>query len=331
MRPPEFWDHAHGKDSAPVLRTLLLPLGVLYAALGNAKLKNAIPERVSVPVICVGNLTMGGTGKTPVVRSLRERLAARGVHAHTLSRGHGGREPGPLRVDPARHTHADVGDEPLLHALDGPAWIARDRCAGAKAAIAAGAGAILLDDGFQNGALAKDLSILVFDAALGPGNCRVVPAGPLREPLLVGLARADLVVLMQPDEEKRAAPDWLAPFKGPIVNAALMPSAAAPGGPLFAFAGIGRPHKFFEAVTRAGGMLIDGVAFPDHHVFTASDLSMLQQHAAAHEARLITTEKDFARLPAAFRPRVAVFPVRVAFDDEALIEAALSSKLDARA
>ncbi len=331
MRPPEFWDHAHGKDSAPVLRTLLFPLGALYAAIGQAKFKNATPERVAAPVICVGNLTLGGTGKTPVVRSLRERLTARGVEAHTLSRGHGGKEHGPLRVDPARHTHKDVGDEPLMHAQDGPAWIARDRAAGAKAAITAGAGAILLDDGFQNGALAKDLSILVFDAALGPGNGRVVPAGPLREPLLAGLPRADLVVLMHPEQEKRATPGWLAPFKGTIVNAALAPSAAAPGGPLFAFAGIGRPHKFFEAVTRAGGLLIDGVAFPDHHVFTASELSMLEQHAAAHEARLITTEKDFARLPAAFRQHVAVFPVSVAFEEEALIETALSRVLDKRA
>ncbi|HWA21166.1 MAG TPA: tetraacyldisaccharide 4'-kinase [Caulobacterales bacterium] len=322
MRPPEFWDHRTGKDAAVLLRTLLLPLGALYAAIGAAKLRRTMPTRVSAPVICVGNLTMGGTGKTPIVRRLRATLRALGVEAHTLSRGHGGKERGPLRVDPERHTHADVGDEPLLHALDGPAWIARNRVAGAQAAIAAGAQAVLLDDGFQNSALVKDFSLLVFDAALGPGNGCVVPAGPLREPLKQGLLRADMVVLMGADTPER--PDWLTGFSGPIVHATLVPSAPPPPGPLFGFAGIGRPHKFFDGIRRVGGALVDGVAFPDHHVFTPDDLAMLERHAAAHNARLIATEKDFVRLPAAFRAQVTAFPVQAVFTDEKAVLAALA-------
>lgn len=322
MRPPEFWDHAQGKESAPVLRTLLLPLGALYAAIGARKLKHARAARVAAPVICVGNLTMGGTGKTPITRRLRSILHGLGVEAHTLSRGHGGKEHGPLRVDPMRHTHEDVGDEPLLHALDGPAWIARDRVAGARAAIAAGAQAILLDDGFQNGALAKDFSLLVFDGVLGPGNGCVVPAGPLREPLKAGLSRADMVVLM--GAETQTTPDWLAGFAGPVVHASLAPSAAAPTGLLFGFAGIGRPYKFFDGIRRAGGALIDGATFPDHHVFTPDDLAMLERHAAAQQARLITTEKDFVRLPPAFRPQALTFPVEAVFSDESAVLRALS-------
>jgi tetraacyldisaccharide 4'-kinase len=322
MRPPEFWDHRSGKESAPVLRAVLSPLGALYAAIGAAKLKNAKPARAPVPVICVGNLTMGGTGKTPIVRRLRAILREMGVNAHTLSRGHGGAEQGPLLVDPARHTHADVGDEPLLHALDGPAWVARDRAAGARAAAGVGAQAILLDDGFQNGALAKDLSLLVFDATLGPGNGCVVPAGPLREPLRAGLARADMVVLMGAENEGR--PDWLAGFTKPILHAALQPSATAPSGLLFGFAGIGRPYRFFDGVRRAGGVLVDGMAFPDHHVFTPGELSMLERYAADHQARLITTEKDFARLPLAFRQHVITFPVTAIFSDENTVRAAIA-------
>jgi tetraacyldisaccharide 4'-kinase len=322
MRPPEFWDHKKGKESAPILRALLTPLGALYAAIGAAKLRNARPTRVPVPVICVGNLTMGGTGKTPIVRRLRAMLRAMGVNAHTLSRGHGGAEHGPLRVDPARHTHTDVGDEPLLHALDGPAWIARDRAAGAQAACADGAEAILLDDGFQNGALAKDISLLVFEGELGPGNGCVVPAGPLREPLKVGLSRADLVVLMGSEDKNR--PDWLADFNKPVVHAALAPSAAPPSGLLFGFAGIGRPYKFFDGVKRSGGALVDGVAFPDHHVFTPGDLSMLVRAAAERQARLITTEKDFVRLPPAYRAQILTFPVIANFSEENTVREALA-------
>ncbi|MGE3304122.1 MAG: tetraacyldisaccharide 4'-kinase [Hyphomonadaceae bacterium] len=324
MRPPEFWKHERGKESAPALRALLTPASWAYAWAGAERLRKAAPHRVTRPVICVGNLTLGGSGKTPVVRALRAITADMGVAAHTLSRGHGGKLAGPLRVDPARHTAAEVGDEPLLHAGDGPAWIARDRAAGAEAAIAAGAAAIVMDDGFQNPMLAKDLSILVFDAPAGLGNGRVFPAGPLREPLAAGLARADLVILMGSAE----TPAWFAGFTGPIVHGVLTALERAPPGPLLAFAGIGRPEKFFASLADAGGDVMDGEAFPDHHRYTPGELHALERSALRRSARLITTEKDHVRLPRAWAGRVATFPVHAAFENEAPLRAALERVLN---
>jgi tetraacyldisaccharide 4'-kinase len=268
---------------------------------------------------------MGGAGKTPVARALRELLAESGVEAHVLSRGHGGRQRGPLRVDRRHHTHEDVGDEPLLHAGDGPAWVSRDRVAGARAAIQAGAQALILDDGFQSPALAKDLSILVFDAEEGLGNGCVVPAGPLREPVEAGLRRADLVAVMHEGPRMAARPSWLASFQGPVVACRLQPSEPPPPGPLLAFAGIGRPQNFFKTLACAGGDVVDGAPFPDHHVFTPGDDALLDDLAQAHGAQLITTEKDFARLSLVRRQKVACFPVKARFADDAPLRAALAA------
>lgn len=325
MRPPEFWNHKRGRDAAPLVRMLLAPAASLYTWAGARRLRRETPVAVARPVICVGNLTLGGTGKTPIARALRAMLAETGLVAHVVSRGHGGRLRGPVRVDPVRHSAADVGDEPLLHALDGPAWIARDRAAGANAAIAARAEAIILDDGFQNPGLKKDLSILVFDAEAGIGNERVFPAGPLREPLAGGLARAQMVVLLEKDADRVSRPDWLAGFAGPVLHAFLAPDAPPPAGALIGFCGIGRPARFFDSVRKAGGDLIDGVPFPDHHVFSADELKNLRQLAAAHRARLITTEKDLVRLPPVARADIAAFPVTARFADSVPMRQALAA------
>ncbi len=314
MRAPDFWyREGIGREAAPVLRGLLHPLSALYAWAGARRIATTAPTRVSARVICVGNLTMGGAGKTPISRAVRALL---GDGAHTLSRGYGGRLKGPWRVSSA-DSAADVGDEPLLHAADGPAWIARDRVAGAEAAIAAGATSIILDDGFQNPSLGKDFSIVVFDAGAGVGNGRIFPAGPLREALAVGLARADAVVLVRSSEiADRARPAYLGAYGGPVFEAWLA-APPAPAGPLLAFAGIARPEKFFDTVKAAGGALIDGASFPDHHPFLVSELEGLARHAAHLGAGLITTEKDAVRLPAAWRSKVAVLPVKARFADEA--------------
>jgi tetraacyldisaccharide 4'-kinase len=340
MQPPRFWYGAEGRDSALLLQAIAQPFSWLYAAVGAARIANTAPRRVAAPVVCVGNLTVGGAGKTPVVRAIRAQLKAMGVDAHTLSRGHGGALKGPLRVDPS-HAASDVGDEPLLHAHDGAAWIARDRLAGATAMIAAGAQAIVMDDGFQNPALVKDLALLVFDAEAGAGNARVVPAGPLREPLATGLARADAVILMHgskaPVRDEDDAPSRLdlalATFGKPVLHATLEPEAAAPEGPLIAFAGIGRPQKFFDTLTALGAEMVDGASFPDHHAYTEADLKTLAAHAAAHGARLITTEKDHVRLPATWRERVLALAVVARFADpdalSALLRAAVAKRHEA--
>lgn len=325
MQPPKFWYGAEGRDTAPMLQLIARPLSWIYAGVTASKIANTKAARVDATVICVGNLTVGGTGKTPVVRAIRARLNEKGAATATLSRGHGGRLKGPVQVT-TTHTAADVGDEPLLHARDGAAWIARDRLAGAQAIAASGVRAIVMDDGFQNPALAKDLSLLVFDATAGAGNGRVVPAGPLRETLAAGLKRADAVILMHNGNaaaDTTALREALAAFKGPVLAARLTPAAAAPSGKLVAFAGIGRPEKFFDTLTALGADLADAITFPDHHPYSAGDLERLRDHAEAHGARLITTEKDHVRLPPALRDTVLTLPVTAAFDDPAALDALL--------
>ncbi|MBL8557803.1 MAG: tetraacyldisaccharide 4'-kinase [Hyphomonadaceae bacterium] len=329
MQPPRFWYGAEGRENAPVLQLLAQPLSWIYGAVTAQKIRDVVPQPVAAAVICIGNLPVGGVGKTPVVRAIRALLVADGRKALTLSRGHGGSLQGPLAVDLARHGAADVGDEPLLHARDGGAWIARDRLAGARAMVAAGAEVIVMDDGFQNPAVLKDLSILVFDAAAGAGNGRVVPAGPLREPLAAGLARADAVILMRSGALHEPTADTplaraLAAFRGPILHAALAPLGDAPEGPLVAFAGIGRPQKFYDTLSELGATLSDAISFADHHPFTAADMKRLRDHARAHDARLITTEKDLVRLPAAERADILTLPVAARFDDEAALRTLLA-------
>ena len=304
MRAPRFWSRPPGVASA-----LLAPLGALYAR-ATARRVARPGARVGVPVICVGNLSAGGTGKTPTVAWIVERLAGMGLAAHVVSRGHGGTLAGPVRVDPACHDAGAVGDEPLLLATTAPVWIAKDRLAGARAAVAAGAEAVVLDDGFQNPSVAKDLSIVVVDAEAGFGNGRVIPAGPLREPVAVGLARADLVLTLGPD----AAQDRLVIDDPPRVRGRLAPLRTGmdwTGLPVFAFAGIGRPEKFFDTLRRLGADLRGTEALADHQPLTPALLNRLGERAARLSAQPVTTEKDAVRLPPALRGRVLVLPVRL--------------------
>ncbi len=315
MRTPRFWQRPPGLRAA-----LLSPLGALYAAATARRMARA-GMRADVPVICVGNLVAGGAGKTPAVIALVQMLAARGVAAHVVSRGHGGFEAGPLQVDPARHSAAHVGDEPLLHAAFAPCWVARDRAAGAVAAVDAGAQAIVLDDGFQNPDPAKDLSILVVDAATGFGNGRIIPAGPLREPLSKGLARADLLLLVGEGEVA------LPPGAPPQIRGHLRPLATGmtwKGLPVFAFAGIGRPEKFFQTLRDLGADIRGTEALADHQPLSPALLKRLGERAAKLSAQPVTTEKDAVRLPPALRGRVLTLPVRLEIEDSAALEAALA-------
>lgn len=329
MRGPAFWYARHGREAAPLTRALLTPFALLYREAGRMRARRAAPQTAPVPVICVGNVTLGGAGKTPVARAILARLRARGVDAHALSRGHGGSLKGPVRVDPAAHSYREVGDEPLLLARDGAAWIARDRAAGARMAAQAGAQAVVMDDGFQNPSLRKNLSILVIDAAKPYGNGRVFPAGPLREPVRDALARADAVVLMAPQADYM--PDLrqlgLRNFHGPVLTAWLAPVGAPPAGPLVAFAGIGRPEKFFDTLRAAGGEVVEEGMFPDHHPYQARDLAFLVREADKAGARLITTEKDHVRLPEPVRARTEAFAVEARFGDPAALDALLGGAL----
>jgi tetraacyldisaccharide 4'-kinase len=313
---PEFWDRSG------LAARLLQPFAWGHAAAGAARRALARPWRAPVPVLCVGNLVVGGAGKTPVVLDLARRFAAAGRRPQILSRGYGGHLAGPVAVDPARHGAAEVGDEPLLLAAAAPTWVARDRAAGARAAVAAGADLLLLDDGFQNPALAKDLSLVVVDGGYGFGNGRVLPAGPLREPVAAGLGRADAVVLMGED---RAGVLPLVAGR-PVLRARLAPAdpGAVAGRRVVAVAGIGRPSKFFATLEAAGATIAARRAFADHHAYAEGELAALAGLAAAHDAALVTTAKDAAGLTPAWRERVLVLEVRVAWADEAALQALLA-------
>ncbi len=329
LSTPRWW---YVRDKAPgrVRRMPLTPLSWIWATVTARRIARTVPADVGVPVICVGNLTAGGTGKTPVVRELLRLLTARGLAAHGLSRGYGGRLKGPLRVDPAVHTAADVGDEPLMLSHDFPIWISADRPAGASAAKAAGAQAVVMDDGHQNPSLKKTLSLVVVDGETRNnewpfGDGAVFPAGPMREPLAVGLARADAVVLLLPADLKAPDPELLALFgDAPVLVARLEPAAPPPPGPQVGFAGVGKPWKVERALTAAGCDLKDFAPFPDHGAFDERTLRELQRRAEDFGAGLVTTEKDWVRLPADWRSRVAMWPVKATFEDEAAVLALLT-------
>ena len=315
---PEFW-------SRPGLFSdLLAPFGWTYGALSAARRGMVQATRVAVPVICVGNLVAGGAGKTPVVLSLAALLQQRGRHPHVLSRGYGGSLTGPLRVDPAQHDAGQVGDEPLLLAAIAPTWIGRDRIASAKAAIAGGADILLLDDGFQNPALHYDRTLLVVDGGYGIGNGRVMPAGPLREPVAPALSRSSAIVMIGDNTQA------LTLGTVPMLTARLAPTDGddLKGKRVVAFAGIGRPAKFFATLTELGATIIERRGFPDHHRYAESDIASLAATARDHDAVLITTEKDDVRLPPAYRDEVRALKVELRWDDAAALDRLLALVLE---
>lgn len=330
MRAPAFWWRPPGLASA-----VLAPLAVLYGTVAAARLTRA-GARVGVPVICVGNPTLGGAGKTPTALAIVALLRDLGAAPALLTRGHGGRERGPHRVDAERDDAMRVGDEPLLLARAAPTIVARDRRAGAERAIAAGADVIVMDDGFQNPSLEKTLSLLVIDGAVGLGNGRVFPAGPLRAPLGPQLARAQMAVIVGDGAPGEAAAALAATSGLAVLRATLVPQSLPPlGRPLLAYAGIGRPEKFAATLAAAGRPPARLVAFADHHRFGAADAARLLADAARDGLALVSTEKDIARMRGdpALAPLAAAthaLAVRLVFDDAAPLVARLTAALAER-
>jgi len=322
LSTPKWW-YLRDRKHAAMTRMLLKPLSWVWAGVTANRIARAAPTDPGVPIISVGNLTVGGSGKTPITREVLRLLRQAGIDAQALSRGYGGKLEGPVRVDLSLHTAADVGDEPLMLALDSPAWISRDRVAGAKAAAVEGAQALVLDDGHQNPALKKTLSLIVVDGETRDdewpfGDGSVFPSGPMREPLKAGLARTDAVVILMPSDLAEPDPELLETFGTlPVFIARLEPARPPPAGPLVGFAGIAKPWKVERSLKAAGAELVDFAPFPDHAAFKEEDLRFLADRADQFGAALVTTEKDWSRLPPEWRARVTSWPVKATFEDEA--------------
>ncbi|MGE3623328.1 MAG: tetraacyldisaccharide 4'-kinase [Bdellovibrionales bacterium] len=312
MKAPSFWYRSYGLTAFA-----LEPFSLLWRAGGLARKILSSPYDGQKPSICIGNISVGGTGKTPAALAVARVLQQAGARPVFVSRGYGGRERGPLRVDPSRHTAENVGDESLLLARTAPVWIGRDRVAAIKQAEAEGSH-ILLDDGLQNPNIRPDVSLIVVDGETGFGNGSLLPAGPLREKPEEVLSRIAGVILIGADRQGIAKQ-----VACPVLRASLeprVPDDLPSEKKFFAFAGIGRPEKFFASCREAGLELAGTASFADHHRFTHAEIEDLQRKAGRLKARLVTTEKDHVRLPDDMRASVSVLPVALIFEDAALLE-----------
>jgi tetraacyldisaccharide 4'-kinase len=330
MREPGFW---HRPSSFVSL--LLLPLGALYGAVAARRLQRE-GFAAGIPVLCVGNYHVGGAGKTPTVKALSGMLRDLGETPVVLSRGYGGRLRGPIKVDPERHASIDVGDEPLMLARTVPVVVARDRISGVALARSQGASVILMDDGFQNPAIAKDASLIVIDGDRGIGNGRVLPAGPLRAPLPPQLARTDALIVVGDGTAAAPVAAAVAAQGKPVLRAHLKPDQASlaslSGKRVLAFAGIGDPARFFRTL-RAGGIeVVRERAFADHHPFSNSEIEILIKEAKRDGLTLVTTEKDLARLGgsgglASYAREIVPFAVTLEFDEAAKLRTFVTDRL----
>ncbi|WP_349236317.1 tetraacyldisaccharide 4'-kinase [Bosea sp. WAO] len=326
MSAPGFW----WRTPPAVPARLLQPLGALYGAATLSRMRRPGAD-AGIPVICVGNFVAGGAGKTPTVLALAERLTAIGEKPFVLSRGYGGREAGPLRVEPARHGAADIGDEPLLMAGHVPVIVARDRPAGAGLARAQGASLIVMDDGLQNPSLRKDLRLAVVDGAAGIGNGFCFPAGPLRAPIEGQLGETDAVIVIGAGEPGEAVARRAQAADRQVLRAALSVApevrARIAGLSVLAASGIGRPEKFAATLRENGASVVRERRYGDHHPYAASDVAALIADAKAQGCVVAVTEKDMVKLaplwPAEERERLLAVPVRLGFEDENALAALL--------
>lgn len=306
LKAPKFW-----QDTTSKLASCLIPFAWIYATIGHIRYQLQKPYKSDATVYCIGNVTMGGAGKTPVALALAEHLQQQGQAPWFVSRGYGGKLNGPIQVDPEVHEVKHVGDEPLLLAKLAPTVIAKDRRAGVRFAEQQGAKVIILDDGLQNNTVAKDHSWLVIDGGYGIGNGQIFPAGPLREPFECAIKRVEKVVLVGTDVHNISKRF----LDKEVVNARIVPDSnvieTLKGKPLLAFCGIGIPEKFFAMLQAQGLQVAQTRAFADHHPYSEKELQNLLDDAHAHNYNLVTTSKDLIRIPSHFHSMVTEVPMKI--------------------
>ena len=328
MRPPRFWDanlDPHSRQAAPITRKLLTPLAIAYDKIVARRIKRTTPFNCGVPVICVGNLTVGGSGKTPFVKWIRSLLSSKGCRVASLSRGYGGTIKGPLKVDYSNHSAKQVGDEPLMLSKTGETWIGANRPIAATTMVEDGAKIIVMDDGHQNPTLFKDLTFVVIDSENPFGNGYIFPKGPLRENIQAGLSRADAIVLTG----KGGTPAEIANTDIPMFRCQIVAKQPEKPSRYVAFAGIGRPEKFFDILNEIELEIADAIPFPDHHNYSKSDLAYLIKLAKENHARLITTEKDYVRLTIDIKEDVEVLETSLEIENSDVFETFLEPILEA--
>lgn len=300
MKTPQIWKKRN------FLSNLLLPISWLYGAATYLRVHTKKSSKVSVPVICIGNLTAGGTGKTPVSVAIAGLLQQNGKNPFFLSRGYGGKLKNIL-VNPEKHSADLAGDEPLILTRQAPVVVDSNRVKGAELAIHNGADCLVMDDGFQNPGLYKDLSFLVFDGAYGAGNHRLIPAGPLRESLKQGFKRAHALIIIGEDKTNISAQTALPVFGADIEEI----KPATNNKKVLAFAGIGHPQKFYDSLMRCGLTIFKVQNFPDHHFYTKTELQNLIQTAQKHDLDIYTTSKDYVKIPPELKKYFKVLEIKI--------------------
>ena len=310
MKAPKFW------YKKSILSLLLSPFGWIYGMIVLCRLRRSQPK-LDVPVLCVGNLTLGGSGKTPVVIGLVQALRKQGHVPHILTRGYGGKGWQSVQVDLKKHTTEDVGDEPILLASHAPTWVGGNRYASGQQAIKTGATVLVMDDGLQNPSLYQDIKIGVFDGSIPMDNTYTFPAGPLRENFLKGLRRLDIMVLLNFEEQ----PIWSDSDRCVIGQTVTDQQPDFPS--YIAFAGIGYPDKFFNLLDKMGFNVIERLSYPDHHSYSNQEIEMLLEKAKNKQAQLITTEKDLVKFPKNVKKNIQPLKIRLELDWTAMVNKAL--------
>lgn len=328
IKTPAFW--YRDKENRPkIWEHLLSPLSHIYKACDKKNREKQIPLKVDVPVMCVGNLTAGGSGKTPTAIALANMLVEKNIvkNPYFVTRGYGGSNKKTRRIT-VHDTPSETGDEPILLVKHCKTIVSVNRYDGAQMAAAEGADLVILDDGFQNNSLHKDISILVIDGKRGFGNRKILPAGPLREAPNAGFKKADIVIIIGDDQHKISQD---IPEKSPVFFANVEPRTdqeRKQKNKYIAFAGLGIPEKFKDTLIENNYSLIDFIPFPDHYKYKEKELEQLLKRAETQNATLITTEKDILRIPPKYSKHIQTLPIRLRFEQENTLSKYLEEKIN---